>query len=305
MNRVAVIALLAGSCFSAGVASQGGARPDDDVRIVFTDLETLRRTPEAFKSIWVQFDIQFASLGRVSNPFFTRFEPSRYANFVAWAGDQPIWRRDSYDDLFGMLFVAKDTEAVSRLYDLHTYDRLRVTGVVRNTFRDQPWIEVTDFTPLSSKVDTATLAHLFRAERHMQNREWRRAISELSLAPSMDKPSFVRSAVYENLAVCHLRLGEADLARTHLQKALELNSGNRRLRDMLATATTDAQSLLDHDVDRGAIEESERPIWEAFEGGSDLAGANAGTTTGVTTTGTTTGSGTVPTVTTTPSRPQD
>src|SRR6185369_14413694 len=38
-------------------------------------LAQVRAEPEAYKNVKITFTVQFASLGRISNPFFTKFTP--------------------------------------------------------------------------------------------------------------------------------------------------------------------------------------------------------------------------------------
>ena len=121
-------------------------------------------------------------MGRIANPFFTEFVPNDFANFYAWGVDQEIWKKAEYDDVFGMLFLSKENEQIDELYSLELYDRITVTGIVKNVFQGKPWIEVKSFDSMPGKVNTATLAHLYRGDVHMQRRQWQRAVSELSLA---------------------------------------------------------------------------------------------------------------------------
>jgi hypothetical protein len=113
---------------------------------VDTTLSQVRADAEAYKSVQVKFTIQFASLGKIYNPFFTKFTPSEYSNFYAWPDEQPIWRLKDYHDVFGMLFLSKSSDKLDQLYKLKAYQRVAVTGIVRNTFQSLPWIEVTDST---------------------------------------------------------------------------------------------------------------------------------------------------------------
>ena len=182
MNRALILALLVAPGLAPVATAQDFMKNPTGV-VVDTTLDALRTTPAAFKSIWVRFPIQFCSVGKVANPFFTQFVPSEYANFYAWSADQPIWQKESYDDVFPCLFVNKSNPEVDKLYEHRLYDRMMVTGVVKNTFQDQPWIEVMAFEPIEQKVDTATLSHLYRAESYMARRQWNLAASELSLAP--------------------------------------------------------------------------------------------------------------------------
>lgn len=231
-----------------------------------TTLTAIRRDADAFRNVRVEFTVQFASLGRMSNPFFTRFTPTEFVNIYAWAEEQPIWQKQSYDDLFGNLFYGKDGSALSQLFEMQTYQRLRVWGVVRNTFQNMPWIEVTEFETVGGQVDAAVLAHMHRGEKYMNERQWQRAIAELSLAPGAAVPSHVQSAAYKNLGICYLRVGEAEQALSNLRQAASLASRpDAELQSLLATAETQPGLELDRVVGQTGLRDHERPMWEAFE----------------------------------------
>ena len=245
-------------------ASVGGT--SDENSIVVTTLEAMRANPEAFKSVSVKFPIQFCSVGKIANPFFTRFVPSDYANFYVWSDSQEIWKRGDYESVFGMLFLSKESKILSSLYELELYDRVWVTGVVRNVFQGEPWIEAIEFSPNAGKLNTATLSHMFRGQAYMGRREWHRAISEFSLAPGEELPQHVLSAIHKNLGVCYLRLGEAQLAVEHFDLSVSMaGRKNYDLEGLQATARDRPETGLDLTVDRSSLQDHERPIWEAFE----------------------------------------
>ena len=259
MNKALILtvaALLAQSAICGG----------DDDNAVPTTLTMIRSTPDAFKNVTVRFTVQFSTLGKVSNPFFTRFVPSDYANFYAWSADQPIWRKEAYDDVFGLLFIAKEHKNLPDLYRFKQYERLELVGTVKNVFQGMPWIDVTSWTPLAERVSTATLAHLYKGEAYMNRRQWQQAIAELSVAPGAGTPNEVQSAIHRNLGVCYLRIGEAGTAVSHLNSANSLMPGGDRESELLAqVALTKPQTELDRQVDSKGVKDTERPFWEAFE----------------------------------------
>ncbi len=259
LAMAALVAPLAGA--------QNSGKPVE--KVVQTTLDDIRQHPDAYKSVWVQFPVQFCSIGRVSNPFFTQFVPSQFANFYAWSAEQPIWREKEYDDVFGTLFISKENEQLNDIYDLGLYQRINVTGVVRNVFQSKPWIEVISFEPMPGAVDTPTLAHMFRGESHMQRRQWNRAISELSLASAGDVPQTVLSKVHEDLAVCYLRLGESDQAVMHLEEAKRMQTtSSTEFDELYRTAKNSPELQLDRQVEAVEVGDHERPMWEAFEDAS-------------------------------------
>ena len=165
------IALTIAISLATAPGALAGGDPLENKTTVETTLSEVRETPEAFKQVKVRFPLQFASVGRVANPFFTRFVPSEYTNFYGWAAEQPIWRKDEYSNVFAYLFLSKASDQLQELYDLELYDRLMVTGVVRNTFQGAPWIEVLEFDVLGGHVSTESLAHAYRGEQMMARRQ--------------------------------------------------------------------------------------------------------------------------------------
>lgn len=251
------------------LAAVGGDRPTG--KVVRTTLSHVRQTPDAFKNVWVRFDVQFASMGKVQNPFFTQFVPSRFANFYTWADEQEIWRQGQYEDLFGLLFIAKDNDQASELYTADVYQRMEITGIVRNTFQGEPWIEVTSFELMDKKLNTSSLSHLYRGESYMGKRQWKQAIAELSLAPGDELPHHVLSAIHKNLALCYLRMGEVPAAVSHLETAVDLvQNVDHEVRKMAELAKVSPESFLDRNLGDAQIEDHNRPMWEAF-GRSDTA----------------------------------
>ncbi len=233
-------------------------------KVIPTTLTKIRKSPNAFKNVWVRFPVQFVSLGKVENPFFTQFVPQQFANFYCWADEQQIWNKDQYEDIFGLLFMAKENDNVHSLYKLDVYQRMQVTGVVRNTFQGEPWIEVMDFVPMSKAVNTATLSHLHRGEALMEKRQWAKALAELSLAPSDSLPSHVMGQVHKDLALCYLRLGESGTAVQHLEQAVaQLKTVDAETRRMANLAKVKPEAFLDRVV-ADQVEDHQRPMWEAF-----------------------------------------
>ena len=236
---------------------------------VHTTIEALRANPDAYRNVKVQFTAQFASLGRISNPFFTKFTPTEFTNFYAWGDDQPIWQEPAYNDVFGMLFLSKSNAQLEQLYTLSLYTRVKCVAVVRNSFQNIPWIEVLSFTKLGPKLDTAVLTHLHRGEKLMEQRLWQRAVAELSLAPGEGVPPAATRAAHKNLGVCLLRLGEPRAAIGYLQSASRLSgAADVELQQLLATAKSSPGDQIDRKVDATGLRDSERPMWEAFEGGA-------------------------------------
>lgn len=239
---------------------------------VRTNLAAMRANPTAYQNVKVKFTVQFASLGRISNPFFTKFTPTDYANFYAWGDEQQIWQEPDYNDVFGTLFLSKGNSQLEALYGLRLYQRIQCTGVVRNSFQGMPWIEVLSFEDVGGQVDTAVLTHMHRGENLMEQRLWQRAIAELSRAPGEGVPQIVTMAAHRNLGLCLLRMGEARAAIGYLKSASELGQGlDFEVENLLAVAESNPAKAIDRTVDSSTLKDSERPMWEAFEGNQPAA----------------------------------
>jgi hypothetical protein len=251
--------------FVLGAVAALPAQADPFSGTVKATLEQIRKDPEAFKNVKVEFKVQFASLGRLSNPYFTQFTPQEFANFHAWSQEQPIWREQSYKDVFGMLFLSKSSPSLSKLYESEIYQCLQLTGVVRNVFQGAPWIEVLEFEPIDGKLDTPTLTHLYRGEKFIEQRQWQRAVAELSQATIDDLPPHAARTTLKNLGLCSLRMGETDRAIAQLEAASSLGK-DAEVATLLQTARREPALGVDRVADAPKVKDSERPIWDAFNG---------------------------------------
>lgn len=257
-------------CVFHATASAQWRDSDQIATTVDTTLAQVRAHPEAFRNVKLRFQMQFASLGNVSNPFFTPFVASDFANFHAWGAEQPIWRKAEFDDMFGLLFLSKTSKQLQTLYDAKVFTHFKATGLVRNTFQGRPWIEVLEFEALPERVDFPTLGHMFRAEEWMAKRQWRRALSELSLASQATNPPRVAAEVAKSTGTCYLRLGEATQAMEQLTKAQTLlgTTEDIELASLIQAVKVDPTRELDRVVTTDEVTESERPLWEAFDDAS-------------------------------------
>jgi hypothetical protein len=246
---------------------------------VNTTLSAIRSDPDAFRNVRVEFTVQFASLGSLSNPFFTRFTPLEYANLFVWADEQSIWQQREFDAPFGQLFYSKEGDQLSEVFHMKPYQRFKIEGVIRNTFQNMPWIEIITFQSVSGSVDTATLAHLYRGEKFMADRQWQKAIAELSLAQNSAAPGTVQRATYRNLGICHLRTGDSEQAMSCLSTARSFGGDDSELERLLTTATNKPSAELDRAIGTTGLKDHEKPMWDAFDNDARTTGSRTGNAT--------------------------
>ena len=264
MSRLTIISglalsasLLAGP-LSAQEETGGFGVPKD------TTLETVRRSPHAFKNVWIRFTGHFFGIGTVHNPFFTRFTRSDFVNFGLWADDQKIWERKEFDNPCSTLFCQKTSgELLTQIYALQRYERVTLTGIVRNAFQGEPFIEVTSVQPAEGKLTTATLTHMARAHQLMQNHKWQQAALELNLASSQSLTNNARGWIHAYLGLSLMRIGRPFEAKKQLTKANKMLPNEQIVEEWMETLAKDPRSVVDNHVRVSAVRRGDRPMWEA------------------------------------------
>ncbi len=231
-----------------------------------TTIEAVRQSPQAFKNVWVTFTAQFHSIGELHNPFFTRFTRSDYVNFAAWSTEQKIWERKEFDNPCATLFCdKKQDELLSTVYGLRRYTRIKLTGIIRNAFQGQPWIEITAIEPLEGRLTTASLMHMSRAFQMMDAHKWQAASVELNLASSEQLTEHARGWVHAYQGLCLLRLGRPSGASKQLKVAHGLLPDESRVTGWLETCAKDPRSGVDQQITTAQVRRGDRPMWEAVD----------------------------------------
>ncbi len=239
---------------------------DDFGRARATTLAAVRATPQAFKNVWIRFSGWFSGIGALHNPFFTRFTRTDYVNFALWGDTQKLWVEDEYKHPCTTLFVLKSNDkAVDLITSLGIYQRVTCTGIVRNVFRGEPWIEVTRIEVQPERLTTATLAHLARARRFMKKRQWAQAAMEVQLAQAAGQTPFIEAWLNHYLAVCYMRVGKIERAKEHIAYACQLVPEELAFQDVREQLRVDPKSVVDDKVSETRLPKAKRPMWEAYE----------------------------------------
>ncbi|MEZ5988602.1 MAG: hypothetical protein R3F30_05675 [Planctomycetota bacterium] len=251
---------------TAGLRAQ--IQDDDLYEPKDVTMEQVRGNATAFKNVHIRFTCQFHGIGAVHNPFFTRFTRADFANFAVWGDNQKIWNEGEYQNPLPGLFVAKigRDETLKTIYQLQRYQRIEVTGIVRNVFLDEPWIEVFSVTPVANKVSIPTLTHMHKAVDYMAQRKWALAGSELNQAMTSELPTFYQGWIHAYMGECFMRLGKADNARTQLSYAMDFLPNELSVAQNLQTVTHNPKAGIDTMEDAGkGIPKNLEPVWVAVE----------------------------------------
>lgn len=131
--------------------------PLDELEVHEVGLAELRRSPLEHLGQNVRFTLQVKGPIETWNPFLTRFGTEDWFAFGGWPDEVFTWDPAVFDDPLPRLFVRRGDPLEALVRATPTYKRLRVTGVVREVFLDEPWIEVVGLEPQVEFVGNGTL----------------------------------------------------------------------------------------------------------------------------------------------------
>lgn len=263
-TRYVALALTAGLIVSATSAQR---ELGDLAAAKQVELETVRKQPQAFKNVWVTFKATYLGLGAVHNPFFTRFTRKSYVNFAVWDESQQIWKQAEYDNACSTLFCdKKNGKLLEALYGLQRYQRVVLTGVIRNSWQGEPWFEITKIEPTDdTRITTASLSHMHRAWSLIDQRKWQQALIELNLASSTSLTENARGWLHAYMGLCQMRIGRPDRAKSNFATATSLIPENLVIEGWMDQLAKDPRSAIDTANRVTTIRRGDRPMWEAVE----------------------------------------
>lgn len=258
--------MCAGLCLAAALAPAAGAQKLAQLggytQPKETTLTEIRRNPEAFRDVWVAFDMQFSGLSQVYNPFFTRFVSTDFVSFAAWGDEQELWKLEEFRQDYHFLFVDKRSTVALAVYSMKKFQRARVVGFIRNTFQGSAWVEVTEVEPKQDSLDDATLFHLVRGRTLMKEGKWSLGAAELAKAAARtDIPAPALGTIWLDLATCYMRQGEFPKARQAVAKARESQPGSLAVKELARTLAERPVEGMDNRVDVAGLKDWERPLW--------------------------------------------
>lgn len=158
----------------------------DELEVHEVALSELRRSPLEWLGQPVRFTLQLKGPLDAWNPYLTRFGPADWVAFGGWPDELFTWDPEVFEDPLPRLFVRRGSALESSVRSTPLYRRLAVTGVVREVFLDEPWIEVVGLAPQVEFVGNGTLICVSRAFDLMGQGQWdlaRQQFQRARLAP--------------------------------------------------------------------------------------------------------------------------
>lgn len=137
---------------AAVLLGAGGARPahagwwDDLDKGDAVSLSDLIAEPRRWSGKVVTFPCIHHGPDNVFQPYFTSFHAEKHLNFTAWKDGSPLWEKRAFlDDDFPYLYLRRDHPQGPELSRLEPFTRIEITGVVRDVYRERPFIEIRGF----------------------------------------------------------------------------------------------------------------------------------------------------------------
>ncbi len=158
--------------------------------------------PCRFQGQEVTVRVQFRDLPARWQAGPTRFGPGAFVAVTAWADEQFPWVRDEFTNPQARVFVRKGTELERTFAAARTHQRFEVRGIVREVWRDRPWIELQSAVPLEDEVGEATIIHASRAVTLIEEESFELADEALRQALVAPMPDPAREELARLRAVC-------------------------------------------------------------------------------------------------------
>jgi tetratricopeptide (TPR) repeat protein len=222
---VFLLAVLAISLVFAGfgIAQE---QPSQEKGIV--DLEDIIANPEAFKTTSVTFRAQFHKMTDVYSPFYTVFNPSGYLNFSAWEYNAPLWTKAGYKSDFPFLYIEKrDYRLADQVLELEPYTRFEATGLIRSTFNNTPWIQVTSIKTIPRYMTKNAIQHMAKGYARKKKGDHINAVLEFSQAYSEELPREVQVLIRKEEGKSLFILGKYPEAVVAFEQAQRLLRGKK------------------------------------------------------------------------------
>lgn len=158
--------------------------------------------PCRFQSQEVTLRVQFRDLPARWQAGPTRFGPGAYVAVTAWSDEQFPWVQTEFTNPQARFFVRKGTELERTFLAARTHQRFEVRGIVREVWRDRPWIELHIAAPLEDEVGEATVIHASRAVTLIEEDSFELADEALRQALAAPMPEPAREELARLRAVC-------------------------------------------------------------------------------------------------------
>jgi hypothetical protein len=193
-------------------------------------VEDLLKDPESYRGIPVRLELAFCGLGKLENPFFTRFTMANYINFACWNGQAMLWEREQYIDSFPLFFADRRLKVSEVFATAMPFERFEVHAIIRDTFRGLPWVEILSAKPLEDRLTKASVRHIRQAKLQLAKGNHSLAAGEFARALKAPLPRAHRLIVLKMAARNQEQLGNRSRANRYWGEAYALDPHDPEVR---------------------------------------------------------------------------
>jgi len=221
--QLAALAFVAGVLPAAVSADGWFSRAGKTKEVTLTDL---LKTPRDYMDVEVQFKVYFDATGRNFNPYFTRFNEDCYGNFSAWPIDARLYDKRDFPRPYPLFFASKMTKAWKKVKDVDHLRVIEITGVVRDVFKGQPWIEVLSWSASGGGLSQDDIRDVIHADADFVAGRYKDAARLYERADSSRLDDSVRADLQRRLGDAYFRAGEYGDARDAYETGLRCMPDN-------------------------------------------------------------------------------
>jgi tetratricopeptide (TPR) repeat protein len=203
--HLAALAFVVGVLPSAVLADGWFSRAGETKEVTLTDL---LKNPRQYMDVEVEFKVYFDAPGSNYNPYFTRFNNDVYGNFSAWPIDARLYEKRDFPRPYPFFFASKISKEWKKVKNIDHMRIVKLTAVVRDVFRGQPWIEVLDYSSSSGGLSESDVKDVVRADACFVAGRYKDAARLYERADSSSLPDTVRADLQRRLGDSYFRMGE-------------------------------------------------------------------------------------------------
>ncbi len=203
--HLAALAFVAGVLPAAVYADGWFSRAGDKKDVTLNDV---LKTPREYVDVEVKFKVYFDAAGRNFNPYFTRFNEETWGNFSAYPIDARLYDKRDFPRPYPFFFASKMDKTWKKVKDVDHLRVIEITGVVRDVFQGQPWIEVVDWSGSGGGLSEDDIRDVIRADANYVAGNYKDAARLYERADSSSLPGTVRADLQRRLGDAYYHAGE-------------------------------------------------------------------------------------------------
>lgn len=184
--------------------------------------EQLLAEPEEYMGLRVKFSAVVSEERAVGNPYFTRFTSSQFARFAIHSAARPLWTPEILNQEFAQVFVLKNAPELEQLRSAKRNQLAELTVIVRDSFRNLPWMEVVEVKLSPAWTPEGSLIAYARAQKLRKDGQLPMAIEELHNAYIDPLPKESKIELLREIAALYVETEDPKKAKSTLDKILAL-----------------------------------------------------------------------------------